>query len=267
MAPATSVRHEAGLALAEPCLEAKADAVARLARRWRAGGLAVGGDEVALVPVDEPGRPDRPSLVAPRHLPRRRTTTVAGRVATLHALVHIEANAVNLALDAAHRFAGLPDEYYGDWLRVAEEEALHHRLLVDRLADHDAAYGDLPAHDGLWQSAVRTAHDPLVRMALVPRVLEARGLDVTPGLRARFAEAGDEATAAVLDRILADEVGHVAVGSRWFGWLCDQRGLPPVATFAALVDEHGVRVVPPFNEPARRRAGFDDAELGALARR
>lgn len=261
-----TLRSAAGDALALDDLDAKAAAVRALVAKRLDGSLVVGADDaVALVPVDQPGRPARPELVPPRQLRARKLTTPEGRAAAIHAVAHIEANAVNLALDAVHRFAGMPDAYYDDWLRVADEEALHFSLLRGRLAAHGADYGDLPAHDGLWQQAVRTADDPLRRMALVPRVLEARGLDVTPGMIERFAAAGDDETAAVLRRILADEVGHVAIGDRWFRWLCDERGVEPEATFAAVLADARVRVVPPLNVDARRRAGFGDDELASIA--
>jgi uncharacterized ferritin-like protein (DUF455 family) len=215
--------------------------------------------------VTEPGRPSAPVLVAPRQLTPRRLGTIAGRVAGVHAVAHIEANAVNLALDAVHRFAGLPSEYYGDWLSVAADEARHFALLRARLRDLGADYGDLPAHDGLWAMAVRTADDPLRRMALVPRVLEARGLDVSPAMIDRFSAAGDDATASILEVILREEVRHVAIGSHWFRWLCAERGLDPEPTFAQLLDEEGVRVMPPINEAARLAAGFSRAELEAMS--
>jgi uncharacterized ferritin-like protein (DUF455 family) len=212
--------------------------------------------------IARPGRPLYPELVHPARVPRRGLGTSGGRIALLHALAHIEFNAIDLALDAAVRFPGLPAAYYDDWLRVAREEAEHFNLLTDRLADLGAAYGDLPAHDGLWEAAVKTAGDCLARMALVPRVLEARGLDVTPGIQRRLRAVGDDAAAAVLDIILRDEIGHVAVANRWYAYLCAERGLDPSATFRRLCDEHGIPLPhPPFNRPARLAAGFDPAEL------
>src|SRR6056297_1076726 len=211
------------------------------------------------------GRPDRPVLVAPADLPRRGLGSSAGRVALLHAVAHIEFNAINLALDAALRFAGMPPEFYLDWLSVASDEARHFRLLETRLHEIGAAYGDLPAHNGLWEMAEKTAHDPLVRMALVPRVLEARGLDVTPGMIEKLRNAGDHASVACLEVILEEEVRHVAIGSRWFRYLCEQRGLAPEATFRSLLREHyagGLRG--PFNHEARRDAGFTESELKDL---
>ncbi|MGE3620359.1 MAG: ferritin-like domain-containing protein [Acidimicrobiia bacterium] len=260
-----SVRSLTGRALAEPDLDAKAALVEEALALWEAGRLASGsGDDVEPVDVRTPGRPDRPTLVEPRALRSRRLTTPAGRVAAIHAVAHIEANAVNLALDAAHRFGGMPDAYYRDWLGVAAEEATHFRLLRGRLRDHGAEYGDLPAHDGLWTAAVRTADDVLRRMALVPRVLEARGLDVSPAMIERFAAAGDPATAEVLRVVLRDEVGHVAVGDRWFRHCCAERGLEPEGEFATLLDREGVTVAPPFNRADRLRAGFAPGELDRL---
>jgi len=204
--------------------------------------------------------------VPPRALARRGLGDVRGRTALLHAIAHIEFNAINLALDAVQRFAGLPPAFHGDWISVAEEEARHFALVVDRLRALGADYGDLPAHDGLWQMAVATADDPLRRMALVPRVLEARGLDVTPGMITKLRDAGDDASADALDVILRDEVGHVAIGSRWFRWLCAERGLSdPAATYLKVLAEHfNGQVRCPLNLDARRRAGFDEAELDGL---
>jgi uncharacterized ferritin-like protein (DUF455 family) len=187
-----------------------------------------------------------------------------GHVAAVHAIAHIEANAIDLAVDAVHRFRDLPGDFHDDWLRVAVEEAHHFELLRARLRALGADYGDLPAHGRLWDACAGTADDPLARMALVPRVLEARGLDVTPAMRARFAEAGDVETAEVLDVILREEVGHVAVGDRWFRHLCAQRVEEPEAAFARLLTDAGVRVRPPLNTEARLAAGFTGAELAAL---
>jgi uncharacterized ferritin-like protein (DUF455 family) len=239
---------------------------AQVAADWRAGRLdLMGGDLPAVRDLPAPGRPERPLLVPPRQLASRGLGSVEGRIALLHAVAHIEFNAVNLAWDAVYRFRGLPRGYYDDWVGVADDEARHFALLAGRLAEHGAAYGDLPAHDGLWTMAVRTAGDPLARMALVPRVLEARGLDVTPGMIDRLRDAGDRASADVLAVILAEEVAHVAAGTRWFGHLCAQRGLVPADTFLRLVRERAAGSVrPPFNHEARGRAGFDAAEMAAL---
>ncbi|WP_454735151.1 ferritin-like domain-containing protein [Cupriavidus necator] len=213
-----------------------------------------------------PGRPERPMLVPPQDVERRRSLhTPTGRAAMIHALCHIEFNAINLALDAAWRFAGMPPAYYRDWLRVADEEAFHFTLLADHLGTLGAAYGDFPAHNSLWEMTDKTAGDVLARMALVPRTLEARGLDASPPVRARLAGAGDHAAAAIIDIILRDEVGHVAIGNHWYRWLCAQRGLEPVATYAQLAEQYRApKLRGPFNLDARRAAGFDEDELAWL---
>ncbi len=212
-----------------------------------------------------PGRPARPRLVPPKDVAQRSPFTAEGRAALLHAVAHIEFNAINLALDAVWRFAGMPDAYYRDWLRVASEEALHFTLLAGHLATLGHAYGNFDAHDGLWAMAERTAADVTARMALVPRTLEARGLDATPPMQARLAKAGDQRAVAILDIILRDEVGHVAIGNRWYRWLCARDGLDPLALYPQLTARHAApRLRPPFNIAARRAAGFDDAEILAL---
>lgn len=212
------------------------------------------------------GRPARPRLVSPLAVPRRSPHTVAGRAALVHALAHIEFNAVNLALDATYRFRGLPREYYRDWLGVAQEEAQHFVLLRTHLRTLGYDYGDFPAHDGLWDMAVKTAHDPLARMALVPRVLEARGLDASPALIAKFAAVGDTAAVAILTTIARDEVAHVRIGTDWYRHLCVQRGIDPLTTFQTLLRVYNApRVRPPFAIDARHAAGFSDAELAVLA--
>ncbi|MBP0620354.1 ferritin-like domain-containing protein [Cupriavidus consociatus] len=213
-----------------------------------------------------PGRPARPELVAPQYVGRRRSLqTLAGRANMIHALCHIEFNAINLALDAAWRFAGMPPRYYRDWLRVADEEALHFTLLADHLGTLGADYGDFPAHNSLWEMTGKTAGDVLARMALVPRTLEARGLDASPPVRARLANVGDHAAAAIIDIILRDEVGHVAIGNHWYRWLCAQRGLDPVTTYAQLAQQYGApKLRGPFNLDARRAAGFEEDELAWL---
>ncbi len=215
--------------------------------------------------ADWPGRPPRPRLVHPRNLPKRSPGSAQGRAALVHAVAHIEFNAINLAWDAVYRFRGMPDAYYRDWARVARDEARHFELVCRRLAGMGFAYGDFDAHDGLWEMARKTAHDVTARMALVPRVLEARGLDVTPGMIQRFEAAGDLDTVAVLEVILREEVAHVEAGTRWFRWCCARDGTEPEATFRALVRRY-MRTVPrgPFNLEARRRAGFAEAELAWL---
>ena len=215
--------------------------------------------------IEVPGRPERPRLVPPRELPQRALGSPEGRAALVHAVAHIEFNAINLACDAVYRFRGMPATYYGDWIGVADDEARHFGLLAGRLRDLGHEYGDFDAHNGLWEMALKTAHDPLVRMALVPRVLEARGLDVTPGMISRMRGQGDRETVAILERILREEVGHVAAGSRWFAWCCALRGLQPESTFRTLLADLAPGLIRgPFNDQARRAAGFSDAELQAL---
>ncbi|MCA1778948.1 MAG: ferritin-like domain-containing protein, partial [Xanthomonadaceae bacterium] len=223
------------LALAEPDPVDKCRRVRALEQRLDLDSFVF---EVAAGREPPPvGRPHKPELVAPSQLARRGLGSVSGRIALIHAVAHIEFNAINLALDAMLRFRGMPAQYYRDWFSVALDEARHFTLLNERLAELGAAYGDLPAHNGLWEMAEKTAHDPLLRMALVPRVLEARGLDVTPGMIKRLTQAGDARSVACLELILEEEVRHVAIGSRWFKHLCLDRGVEAEATFAALLDE------------------------------
>ena len=220
------------------------------------------------IPADAPGRPERPILVAHTQLKPRSVATLEGRAALIHALAHIELNAIDLAADAACRFAGMPDAFYRDWTFVMREEALHFTMLCDHLATLGYAYGDFPAHRALWEMAERTRDDPLARIAIVPRAMEARGLDASPAVRAKLASAGDQAGAAIVDRILADEIGHVRIGNHWFNALCATRGLDPLETDATLAKAYDApRVRGPFNHAARRAAGFSDAEIAALDRR
>ena len=217
------------------------------------------------LPVLEPGRPSLPIHVHPSEVKRRRLGSVEGRVALIHAIAHIEFNAINLALDAIYRFAGMPDEYYQDWIRVAREESTHFQLLCGRLHDLSSSYGALTAHGGMWLMAVETDYDVMVRMALVPRVLEARGLDVTPVMLAKLKKVKDEKTVEVFERILREEVEHVKIGNRWFNAVCNQRGLSSQATFKELLYKHGRAALRgPFNKPARLAAGFSAQELVEL---
>ncbi|WP_428424238.1 ferritin-like domain-containing protein [Methylibium sp.] len=212
-----------------------------------------------------PGRPERPLLMPALRVPQRSIASPEGRAALLHAIAHIEFNAINLALDAIWRFAGLPAAYYRDWLQVAGEEALHFTLLREHLLGLGRDYGDFPAHDGLWSMTERTAHDPVARMALVPRTLEARGLDATPPLQRKFAKVGDARAVEILDVILRDEIGHVAIGNRWYRWLCARDGLDPVRLYPELAARHDApRPRPPFNLSAREAAGFTAEELAYL---
>jgi uncharacterized ferritin-like protein (DUF455 family) len=227
--------------------------------------LPVGSAEQIGEPPGIPGRPPRPLLVPPVQLKPRDVRSVAGRAALIHALAHIELNAIDLALDLVWRFPGLPDDFYRQWLVVATEEALHFQLLRAHLRTLGHDYGDFPAHNALWEMAEKTRGDLLARLALVPRTLEARGLDAAPPIRAKLAAAGDGAGAAILDTILRDEIGHVAVGNRWYAQLCAERGLDPVATYAELATRYRApRLRGPFNLDARRAAGFTEPELRAL---
>ena len=226
---------------------------------------ALDTEAVLEEPPGVPGRPARPPLVPPGAVAQRAVGTPEGRAALLHALAHIEFNAIGLALDHLWRFAGLPEAYYRDWLQVAVEEAHHFALLRERLLEAGRDYGDFPAHDGLWGMARRTADDPLSRMALVPRTLEARGLDASPAVRAKFVAIGDAESARVIDVILRDEIGHVAVGNRWFRFLCDRRGLDPLAAYREAARRCGApRLRGPLNVEARLQAGFTAEEIDEL---
>lgn len=243
----------------------KMAAVAAMADAWRAGQLQL--EQTAPLHTDAPipGRPQRPELVPPLAVGRRSMATGEGRAMLIHALSHIEFNAINLALDALWRFAAMPAEYYVDWLRVAAEEATHFGLLSAHLQQLGYAYGDFPAHDSLWEMVDKTRDDVLARMALVPRTLEARGLDAIPPLRAKLAQAGDHAAAAILDIILRDEVGHVEIGNRWFSHLCLERGIAVRPTYAELAVRYKAPTPRgPFNVEARLRAGFSAEEIAAL---
>jgi uncharacterized ferritin-like protein (DUF455 family) len=239
-------------------------ALCRAAAEDVARGVLHRRDSEAVAPIGAPGRPARPNLVEPRRLPQRGLGTPSGRAALVHAVAHIEFNAIDLAWDAVYRFRDMPEAFYADWAAVAADEARHFCLLQERLAELGHVYGDFDAHNGLWEMAVRTSRSCLERMALVPRVLEARGLDVTPGMIARLREVGDDRTAGILEIILAEEVAHVAAGTRWFAWCCEREGREPEATFAALIAAVSGTIRAPFNEPARRRAGFSAGELAHL---
>jgi len=246
------------LSTADPVQKAQASRTA--AADWRAGAIATIG---AALPPDRPSRPARPELRRPGDMPKRGAgASPAGRIALLHAIAHIELNAIDLAWDLVARFTGaaLPRAFFDDWVQVGDEEAKHFALLADRLADLGAAYGELPAHDGLWEAAAETAHDLLARLAVVPLVLEARGLDVTPAMIARMERFGDDRTAAALTTIYQDEIGHVAIGMRWFRFECERRGVEAEPTWRALVAEHFRGALkPPFNEAARSAAGMPAA--------
>jgi len=251
------------LLLADP--DAKIAALNTLHADWQQGVVPLPDSSEPAQTIATPGRPDKPPLVAPQDVPRRSVGTPEGHAALIHALAHIEFNAINLALDAAYRFRSLPRDYYTDWLQVAFEEAYHFRLLREHLRNLGYDYGAFSAHDGLWEMAVKTAHDPLHRMALVPRLLEARGLDASPAIITKLRNIGDARGAEILEIILRDEIGHVRVGNRWYEYFCTQRGLDPLEEFQKLLKEYGAsRPRPPFHKKARQEAGFSEAELRYL---
>ena len=263
-----SIRHASLTAL---CIADPEDKVQSVQLLWQTHHeLALLANE-PLLPAQNtllPGRPALPRLIPPKQVPTRTPFTPEGLASLLHAVCHIEFNAINLALDAVWRFHGMPAAYYTDWLRVAYEESQHFELLRTHLKHLGYAYGDFDAHDGLWQMCERTSDDVLARMALVPRTLEARGLDATPLIQAKLLKVDTpDATRAIeiLDIILRDEVGHVAIGNHWYRWLCEQRGLDPVALYGELVQRYDApKHRPPFNHEARLRAGFTEVELGYL---
>lgn len=227
-------------------------------------------DLYALEEIDHdadliPGRPQNPLLVNPLSVKRRAMHTEEGRAIAIHALTHIEFNAINLALDAAWRFKGMPEAYYLDWLKVACEEAKHFLLLKNYLQELGFDYGSFPAHDSLWEMVDKTKGDLLARMALVPRTMEARGLDAVPQIRARFLQAKDTQMVTILDIILHDEIGHVEIGNRWFNYLCNERQCDPITSFSTLSLEYKApQLKGPFNWNARKQAGFTDIELRLL---
>ena len=215
--------------------------------------------------VPDPGRPEKPELVPPKELPKRKLGSKEGHAALIHSIAHIEFNAINLALDAVYRFQDMPKQYYLDWIGVAGEESYHFQMIREQLAHLGYEYGDFVGHDGLWMTTFETDHDPLVRMALVPRTLEARGLDVTPPMMSKLRAVGDKRGVEILKILLRDEIGHVAVGTRWFRYLCEQRNLNPFNTFQKVVQEyfHG-DLRGPFNFDAREAAGFSEEEINWL---
>jgi uncharacterized ferritin-like protein (DUF455 family) len=242
----------------------KCELARSLNQRWSQGELQR-IDDGEVLPIDIPGRPLHPTLVDPREVPRRTLASEQGRLVMLHSFAHIEFNAINLALDAASRFREMPDEFVRDWLQVAAEEAHHFRLVNDYLIEQGSSYGAYNAHNGLWDMVCKTRHDVLHRMALVPRVMEARGLDVTPGLMKKFNQVGDQRTVEILQVIYQEEIGHVAIGNRWYQYCCAQRGVDARETFAALIDQYiASRLRGPFNHQARIQAGFEEDELNQL---
>lgn len=232
---------------------------------WKSAKYQCISDGITVQRIDNPGRPPQPELVNPRKLKLRGLGTVLGRATLIHAITHIEFNAINLALDAVYRFRDMPSEFYTNWLQVASEEAYHFSLLENRLQQLGYEYGDLPAHNGLWEMTVKTDHDVLTRMALVPRVLEARGLDVTPGMMTKLGHVEDQQTIDILTIILRDEIGHVRIGSHWFHYCCKKQGLDADSTFRELLSEYmNGSLRGPFYTEARLQAGFSVEEMEAL---
>ena len=260
MHPTLSERTLHCLLLADP--DAKIAALNALHVDWQLGVVALADLTEPAQTIATPGRPEKPLLVPPQNVPRRSAGTREGHAALIHAITHIEFNAINLAIDAAYRFRGLPRDYYSDWLQVAFEEACHFGLLREHLRTLGYDYGSFDAHDGLWEMAVKTAHDPLHRMALVPRLLEARGLDASPAIITKLRNIGDVRGAEILVIILRDEIGHVRVGNRWYEHFCAQRKLEPAEEFQKLLQEYGAsKPRPPFHKEARRAAGFSEVEM------
>ena len=259
------LRAQALYILSQTNFTDKTKAVAALSNAWASGGCSLDTSIKFEVPNNIPGLPIKPDLVSPKDVARRNMLTTEGRAVMIHALAHIEFNAINLALDAVWRFADMPQEYYADWLKVAVEEAYHFTLLNEHLIKLGYIYGDFPAHNSLWEMATRTTDDILARIALVPRTMEARGLDASPALRSKVAQVGDMEAAVILDIILRDEIGHVAIGNFWFNWLCETRGLEPISAYAALAKQYEAPTPrKPFNHQARLAAGFTEQELAWL---
>lgn len=253
---------EAALLQQDPQL--KCDQVGALQADWQNGSLDL-RPQSRILSIDDPGRPQRPELVIPRNLANRSFATESGRISLLHSIAHIEFNAINIALDAVYRFRSMPRQYVSDWLLVASEEARHFCLLEGELRRRGSFYGAYQAHRGFWDMVCKTRDNPLHRMALVPRVMEARGLDVTPGLMEKFEQVGDRTAVELLNIIYRDEIGHVRIGNDWYYYLCRQQGLDPKPTFQKLLRHYmGGNLRGPFNWPARLEAGFDEHEIKLL---
>lgn len=257
------------LALEALIIKSPADkrlAVTNLCRDFFSGKVKLDSHKLfPAVTEDIPGKPDKPTLVNPLSVKKRSMNSLEGRAALIHALAHIEFNAINLALDAVWRFNNLPETYYSDWLRIAQEESYHFELLSSYLAGIGYAYGAFEAHNSLWEMVEKTKANPLARMALVPRTMESRGLDALPLIRQRFIQIKDQEMTRILKVILDDEVGHVQVGNRWFNYLCKQKDIDPIEIYKQLVIDYKAPTLKgPFNIEGRKAAGFTDQELVAL---
>jgi uncharacterized ferritin-like protein (DUF455 family) len=263
----STLRAGAIMAVSAADLDRKVALTRETCRLWNARVLSLRSPLDPEPPL-RPGRPERPELVSPARMKKRSLHTRSGRIALLHAICHIELNAVDLALDIVARFADqpVPRSFFDGWMQVAFEEAKHFGMVRERLRELGADYGDLPAHDGLWEAAHHTRNDLTARLAVVPLILEARGLDVTPSMRDKLRELGDEASAAIFDVIYDDEKGHVAVGAKWFRFLCARENRDPAAAFQSLVRANfrgGLKA--PFNDLARAEAGLTPGFYRALS--
>lgn len=244
----------------------KVDQVNRLFDEYHQGRIALDASKAIDAAMRNlPGRPEKPELIPPLKVPKRKMDTQEGRASLLHSLAHIEFNAINLALDAIWRFSDMPQQYYEDWLKVAKEEAYHFSLVNEYITSLGFAYGYFPAHNSLWEMVERTADVVIARMALVPRTMEARGLDAVPMIRDRFRQIKDARAVEILEIILRDEIGHVAIGNHWFNFLCTQQSLSPISAYRELAREYRAPTLRgPFNIEARRQAGFSAEELSLL---
>ena len=248
----------ANAALLSCDLEEKVAITRLTAELWRERKLAL-EDGKKLAPARRPGRPEKPELLPPAQVPKRPLKSRRGRIALIHAIAHIELNAIDLALDIIVRFGRerMPRSFFDGWMKVADEEAKHFSLLRERLKIEGHDYGDFPAHDGLWEAAGETGHDLTARLAIVPLVLEARGLDVTPPLVKKLRDFGDHKTADIFEIIYEDEKGHVAIGAKWYRYLCQKQGIDPASSFASLVSKYfRGSLKPPFNDRARAANGL-----------
>ena len=217
------------------------------------------------ISIPQPGKPDKPQLVAPFEVPKRKLGTQEGLACLIHALAHIEFNAINLALDACYRFQNMPTQFYADWLEVAVDEIYHFELLNEHLAKLGYSYGDFAAHNGLWDMALKTEHDVIARMALVPRVLEARGVDAVPEMQKKLHASKDLRAIQILDIIHQDEIKHVSYGDKWFKHSCKLKNLDATQTFFNLFEQYKApKIRGPFNRLDRKKAGFSDIELDHL---
>jgi uncharacterized ferritin-like protein (DUF455 family) len=264
--PMLELREAALAILANTDVQSKVGQLAKLFNEYQAEQIALNlSHSFDSQDLYLPGRPIKPDLVAPKFVPKRKMDTVEGRAILWHSLAHIEFNAMNLALDAIWRFPNMPSDYYEDWLRVAKEEAYHFSLINAHLQSFGFRYGDFPAHNSLWEMVERTTDSVIARMALVPRTMEARGLDAVPEIRDRFQQIKDERAVEILEIILHDEIGHVLIGNRWFNFLCANDGLSPVVTYRELAEKyHAPTLRGPFNFDAREQAGFSSEELSLL---